>query len=157
MDERLKFVAALLDGEKMAVLCRQFGVSGHWADRSSTTVCRWLCYAGDPALDQPMAVQNRMYRTDRRGMDIRIKPCQPFPYLRGSPASGRIRVRTWDPMIKSHLFISRPPQLSQDPGIPTCDNAAVCQQKSADFAGFSYEITTLITVWLRVRVLSAQQ
>jgi putative transposase len=27
MDERLKFVAGLLDGEKMAVLCRQFGVS----------------------------------------------------------------------------------------------------------------------------------
>jgi putative transposase len=27
MDERLKFVAALLDGEKMAVLCRRFGVS----------------------------------------------------------------------------------------------------------------------------------
>ena len=32
-----------------------------------------------------MAVQNRMYRADRRGMDIRIKPCQPFPYLRRSP------------------------------------------------------------------------
>ena len=27
MDERLKFIARLLDGEKMAVLCRQFGVS----------------------------------------------------------------------------------------------------------------------------------
>jgi putative transposase len=27
MDERLKFVAGLLDGEKMAVLCGQFGVS----------------------------------------------------------------------------------------------------------------------------------
>src|SRR6266705_2903659 len=27
MDERLKFVARLLDGEKMAVLCRQFGIS----------------------------------------------------------------------------------------------------------------------------------
>jgi transposase len=27
MDERLKFVAGLLDGEKMAVLCRRFGVS----------------------------------------------------------------------------------------------------------------------------------
>ena len=27
MDERLKFVAALLDGEKMAALCRRFGVS----------------------------------------------------------------------------------------------------------------------------------
>ena len=25
MDERLKFIARLLDGEKMAVLCRQFG------------------------------------------------------------------------------------------------------------------------------------
>jgi putative transposase len=27
MNERLKFVAGLLDGEKMAVLCRRFGVS----------------------------------------------------------------------------------------------------------------------------------
>jgi putative transposase len=27
MDERLKFIAGLLDGEKMAVLCRWFGVS----------------------------------------------------------------------------------------------------------------------------------
>jgi hypothetical protein len=27
MDERLKFIAGLLDGEKMAALCRQFGVS----------------------------------------------------------------------------------------------------------------------------------
>jgi putative transposase len=27
MDERLEFIARLLDGEKMAVLCRQFGIS----------------------------------------------------------------------------------------------------------------------------------
>src|SRR2546429_5453656 len=27
MDERLKFIDGLLDGEKMAVLCRRFGVS----------------------------------------------------------------------------------------------------------------------------------
>jgi putative transposase len=27
MDERLKFIAGLLDGEKIAVLCRRFGVS----------------------------------------------------------------------------------------------------------------------------------
>ena len=27
MDERLKFVARLLDGEKMAVLCREFDIS----------------------------------------------------------------------------------------------------------------------------------
>src|SRR6476660_1153796 len=27
MDERLTFIARLLDGEKMAVLCRQFGIS----------------------------------------------------------------------------------------------------------------------------------
>ncbi len=27
MDERLKFIARLLDGEKMAPLCRQFGIS----------------------------------------------------------------------------------------------------------------------------------
>src|SRR5210317_1175535 len=27
MDERLRFVARLLDGEKMAILCREFGIS----------------------------------------------------------------------------------------------------------------------------------
>ena len=27
MDERLRFVARLLDGEKMAVVCREFGIS----------------------------------------------------------------------------------------------------------------------------------
>jgi putative transposase len=27
MDERLKFIARLLDGEKMVVRCRQFGIS----------------------------------------------------------------------------------------------------------------------------------
>ncbi|TPL63608.1 helix-turn-helix domain-containing protein, partial [Mesorhizobium sp. B2-4-3] len=27
MDERLKFIARLLDGEKMAVLCRDFDIS----------------------------------------------------------------------------------------------------------------------------------
>ena len=27
MDERLRFVAKLLDGEKMSVMCREFGIS----------------------------------------------------------------------------------------------------------------------------------
>jgi putative transposase len=27
MDERLRFVARLLDGEKMAIVCREFGIS----------------------------------------------------------------------------------------------------------------------------------
>ena len=27
MDERVRFVARLLDGEKMAVLCQEFGIS----------------------------------------------------------------------------------------------------------------------------------
>ena len=27
MDERLRFVARLLDGEKMAMMCREFGIS----------------------------------------------------------------------------------------------------------------------------------
>jgi len=27
MDERLKFIARLLDGDKMAELCREFGIS----------------------------------------------------------------------------------------------------------------------------------
>jgi putative transposase len=35
MDERLKFIAGLLDGEKMTVLCRQFGVSRKLQDPRS--------------------------------------------------------------------------------------------------------------------------
>jgi len=35
MDERLRFVARLLDGEKMAVLCREFEISRKTATRSS--------------------------------------------------------------------------------------------------------------------------
>ncbi|MCF8466502.1 MAG: helix-turn-helix domain containing protein [Sneathiella sp.] len=27
MDERIKFIGRILDGEKMAVLCREFGIS----------------------------------------------------------------------------------------------------------------------------------
>jgi hypothetical protein len=42
MDERVKFIAGLLDGEKMAALCRRFGVSRP-ATRSSIaiTVAVW--------------------------------------------------------------------------------------------------------------------
>lgn len=35
MDERLKFVARLLDGEKIAVLCREFEISRKLATRST--------------------------------------------------------------------------------------------------------------------------
>jgi hypothetical protein len=35
MDERLKFIARLLDGEKMAGLCREFGV-----DAAATATAR---------------------------------------------------------------------------------------------------------------------
>jgi len=36
MDERLKFIARLLDGEKMAGLCREFGIPRKTATISST-------------------------------------------------------------------------------------------------------------------------
>jgi nucleotidyltransferase/DNA polymerase involved in DNA repair len=36
MDERLRFIARLLDGEKMAVLCRQFGISRKSSGSEST-------------------------------------------------------------------------------------------------------------------------
>jgi hypothetical protein len=36
MDERLKFIARLLDGDKMAQLCREFGISRRPVTRSST-------------------------------------------------------------------------------------------------------------------------
>jgi len=41
MDERLKFIARLLDGEKMAVACRDFGISRKTpATRSSRATTR---------------------------------------------------------------------------------------------------------------------
>ena len=39
-----------------------------------------------PALDQPMAIQNRMHRADRRRMNVRIETDQPLPDLRCTPA-----------------------------------------------------------------------
>ena len=36
VDERLRFVARLLDGEKMAGLCREFGISGRLVTRSTS-------------------------------------------------------------------------------------------------------------------------
>ena len=35
MDERLKFIARLLDGEKMAVVCRAFGISRKTGDNGA--------------------------------------------------------------------------------------------------------------------------
>jgi putative transposase len=34
MDERLKFIARLLDGDQMALLCREFGISRKGSVRS---------------------------------------------------------------------------------------------------------------------------
>ena len=36
MDERLRFVARLLEGEKMAAVCRQFGISESRQDPTAT-------------------------------------------------------------------------------------------------------------------------
>ena len=43
MDERLKFIVGLLDGEKMAALCRRFGVSRKTGYKIlvATTVAAW--------------------------------------------------------------------------------------------------------------------
>ena len=43
MDERLKFVSRLLEGEKMAPLCAAFGISGRPATRfsSGTKTAGW--------------------------------------------------------------------------------------------------------------------
>jgi hypothetical protein len=40
-DERLRFVARLLDGEKMAPLCVSSGSRGRPATRSTTAIRRW--------------------------------------------------------------------------------------------------------------------
>ena len=41
MDERLRFVARLLEGEKMAELCREFGISRKTGYRSSPDTRTW--------------------------------------------------------------------------------------------------------------------
>ena len=40
MDERVRFVAHLLYGEKMAVVCEEFGLCGRRATRSSSVIGR---------------------------------------------------------------------------------------------------------------------
>jgi putative transposase len=51
MDERLRFVARLLEGEKMAPLCAEFGISRKTTTRSSTgtrtAACRRSLIAAD--------------------------------------------------------------------------------------------------------------
>jgi Helix-turn-helix domain len=44
MDERLKFIARLLDGEKMAGLCREFGISRKTGYK---VLARYIVGAGD--------------------------------------------------------------------------------------------------------------
>ena len=39
MDERLRFVARLLEGEKMAPLCAEFGITPHGAERPPEGEC----------------------------------------------------------------------------------------------------------------------
>jgi len=43
VDERLRFVARRLDGEKMAALCAEFGISRRPATRSSTATKTVAC------------------------------------------------------------------------------------------------------------------
>ena len=49
MDERLRFVARLLEGEKMAVLCREFDIDVRY--RTDGHLSDVVCYRSDSLSD----------------------------------------------------------------------------------------------------------
>jgi len=66
MDERLRFVARLLDGEKMAVVCREFGISRKTGYKSSiatrmTVSAGWRTAPGAPT-GIPTSCRSRLKR-----------------------------------------------------------------------------------------------
>ena len=66
MDERLRFVARLLEGEKMAPLCAEFGISRKTGykifDRyKDCALARSAIGAGDPS-DKPIDCRRRLKR-----------------------------------------------------------------------------------------------
>ena len=46
VDEKMKFIVRLIEGEKMAVLCRQFGISRKTVLQNKAKIrrCRYQCY-----------------------------------------------------------------------------------------------------------------
>ena len=59
MEERLRFVAGLLEGEKMAPLCAEFGISRKTGykifDRTRTAASQRLTIAAAGRIDKPVA------------------------------------------------------------------------------------------------------
>jgi transposase-like protein len=50
VEERLRFVARLLDGEAMTELCREFGLGAQGCRRWSVSQVRFRMYFGPPVL-----------------------------------------------------------------------------------------------------------
>src|SRR5882724_8983132 len=82
MDERLKFIAGLLDGEKMAVLCRRFGVS-------RKTGYKILDRHNSCGLEELTDRSRRSYRHASRRADLRPE-CRCAPPAAGSWPAPRI-------------------------------------------------------------------
>src|SRR5580700_4022046 len=61
MDERLKFIARLLNGEAMAGLCREFGISRKTGYKilTDTTLSAWIAVAGGRLRDGEQMTGNR--------------------------------------------------------------------------------------------------
>ena len=98
MDERLRFVARLLDGEAMSEVCREFGISrktgykiyrplqGAWARGAERPV------AAAGALRQPAAGSDR--RPDRRPQTRQAALGRPKDPGASDPSAGRRRARS---------------------------------------------------------------
>lgn len=109
MDERLKFVARLLDGEKMAVLCREF-------DISRKTGYKILTRYNDSGLEGLTDRSRRPYRHANQlpfqieKLIVRLKQDKPTwgaPKIRERLARGRNRPR----LVRCHLPGCRPADL----------------------------------------------
>ena len=97
MDERLRFVARLLDGEKMAPLCREFGIS------------RKTGYK----------IFNRYKEDGLRGLEDR--PRRPLPAVVAAPFDGDPGLYQRD--IPDPDFLSQQrDETNPDPGLPGRDN-----------------------------------
>ena len=57
MDERLRFVARLLEGETMVALCEEFGISRKTGHKNTNGPGRLGCRASPIAADGPIATR----------------------------------------------------------------------------------------------------
>ena len=86
MDERLKFIARLLDGEKMAVVCRAFGISRKTGYKILT---RYNAIGLDGLTD-------RSRRPYRHANQLPIQIETQIVRLKQDKPSWGARIRTWE-------------------------------------------------------------